>query len=84
MARVNSPPTGFSSCLLWFSNGTERNLIIVTCSGMYRLNRNYPVVSDGGNRSTRRKHPPNPRSLVTFHMPQPVVVRDSEHSMATP
>ena len=30
------------------------------------LLRDKPVVSSGGNQSTRRKPPPNPKSLATF------------------
>ena len=41
-------------------------LIFVTFSAMLRLSRYFPVVTGVGNRSTRLKPPPNPKSLATF------------------
>ena len=40
----------------------------VTFSTILRLSRDFdkPVVTGGGNRSTRRKPLPNPQSLATF------------------
>ena len=48
-----------------------------------------PVVSSGGNRSTRRKPPSNSKSLATFSHAQAgirtqTVVRDSVQSVAAP
>ena len=48
-----------------------------------------PVVSSGGNRSTRRKPPLNPNSLATFSHAKTgiraqTVVRDSAQSVAVP
>ena len=42
--------------------------IIVTFSALFWLNRDQPVLSGGGNRSTRRKQPSNLKSLaIVFH-----------------
>ena len=38
--------------------------IIVRFSAMFFLNHGQPVVSDGGNRSSRRKPPPNRKLLA--------------------
>ena len=40
--------------------------IIVTFYAIMRLIHDKPVVSNGGNRSTRRTPPPDPKSLTTF------------------
>ena len=53
------------------------------------LIRDTPVVCGRGNRSTRRKPPPNPNSLATFLHAQAgirtqAVVRDSVQSVAAP
>ena len=53
------------------------------------LIRDLPFVSSGGNRSTRRKPPPNSKSLATFPHVQAgirtqAVVRDSVQSVAAP
>ena len=46
--------------------------IFVTYYAIMRLIRDWLIVTGGGNRSTRRKSPPNPESLVAFSHAQVV------------
>ena len=40
----------------------------VTFYAIFRLSHDWPVVSGGGNQSTRQKPPPNHKSLATFSL----------------
>ena len=44
--------------------------VLVIFSAILRLSRNSTIESDGGNRSTRRKPPPNPSHWQLSQMPR--------------
>ena len=51
-------------------------LILDTFSAILRRSHDWPVVTGGGNTSTRRKPPHNPKSVATFSL-VPLGIRDT-------
>ena len=75
----------YSNSLVW----ELWNFIFSHFFAILRLSRDEPVVLFGGNRCTRRKPPPNPKSLANLsHAPGGIrtqrVVRDSWQSVTMP